>query len=121
MLASVVLEIALLPAANALAVPVALVYQSDPQSGNTTFLLSYDSLVDFANANAASSVATANNLATGGYLAGCNATIPGSTVPEPHTLAMLLPTAGCRRSEFHCICPTADDSVSLLLACSRNN
>ncbi|WP_418064558.1 PEP-CTERM sorting domain-containing protein [Sedimenticola selenatireducens] len=33
---------------------------------------------------------TLNNFATGGYLAGFNATIPESTVPEPHTLAMLL-------------------------------
>ncbi len=67
-----------------------LVYQSDPQFGNTTFLLSYDSLADFANANSASSVPTANNFATGGYLAGFNATIPGLAAPEPLTLAMLL-------------------------------
>ncbi|WP_273438340.1 PEP-CTERM sorting domain-containing protein [Sedimenticola selenatireducens] len=67
-----------------------LVYQSDPQFGNTTFLLSYDSLADFTNASSASSVPTLNNFATGGYLAGFNATIPESTVPEPHTLAMLL-------------------------------
>ena len=67
-----------------------LVYQSDPQFGNTTFLLSYDSLADFANANSASSVPTANNFATGGYLAGFNATIPGFAAPEPLTLAMLL-------------------------------
>ncbi len=67
-----------------------LLYQSDPQFGNETFLLSYDSLADFANANLASNVTTANNFATGGYVAGFNASIPASAVPGPPTLVMLL-------------------------------